>query len=258
MQKTPITNALNNKQDYWPTPIQELLLRASLVKSNVAKKAWEDWKSAVDVERLDTESNLLLPLLYTNLLRLEVKDSLMSKFKGIYRYTWYKNQLSFYKISNPIHSFNQERIQTMIINVVPLITISNGQQGSRLIDEFDLLVPKKKASSAISLLMKLGWSPNTKSPENLITLIHPVRFKDSDGPRLYLHCHILHESHDNISDHEFWDAAASIKIHNASTLALNPTDQLMNVCVHGVRESETRSVRRVISCLGTIPISLID
>ena len=245
MRKTSATTTLNYKADYWPTPLQELLLRASLLQSYEAKKAWGDWKSAVDFDRLDTESNRLLSLLYTNLLRLEIKDPLMRRLKGIYRYNWYKNQLLLSKLSNLLHSFNRAGIQTMITREVALSTLYCRHYGSRVIHEFSLTVHKDQASRAVTWLIESGWSTNIESPEYLIHYVHPIGFTDSDGWPLDLYSKILHECHSENSDYESWNAAISIYINDIPTLALNPTDQLMYVCVHGKNPHEIPSVQRV-------------
>jgi hypothetical protein len=255
MQKRSATTPLTCKRDYWPTPVQELLLRASLLQSNDAKKARNDWKFAVDFDRLDTESNLLLPLFYTNLLRLEVKDPLMSRLKGIYRYTWYKNQLLLKKLSNLLNSFHEAGIQTVILNGVAVTTLYSIHYGSRQIDEFSLMVYRNQASEAVNLLMKMGWRTNIKSPENLIPHIQSIRFKDSHGWPLDLNFEIGHECHTENSDYESWDAAISIDIHDIPAMALNPTDQLMHVCIHGEIWHEVPSVRRVADAMMVINTS---
>ncbi|MHC5833634.1 MAG: nucleotidyltransferase family protein, partial [Nostoc sp.] len=78
---------------YRPTPAQELLLQASLLKEKAALTAWEQWRSSVDIEVLDAESYVLLPQLYQNLLAHGVEDPHMARLKGIYRRNWCANQL---------------------------------------------------------------------------------------------------------------------------------------------------------------------
>ena len=45
---------------------QELLLRASLLKTKEAVSAWDEFKSSVDINRIDYGSLRMLPLLYKN------------------------------------------------------------------------------------------------------------------------------------------------------------------------------------------------
>ncbi len=47
-----------------PTPQQELLLRAAIIKGPGSIEAWRQWKSGVDIEKLDPASFRMLPHLY--------------------------------------------------------------------------------------------------------------------------------------------------------------------------------------------------
>lgn len=78
----------------WPTPLQELLLKATLLKTNVALEAWEEWHGQEGLERLDNGSYRLLPLTYRNLQSLGYQDAVLMKLKGSaggpgVRTTWY-------------------------------------------------------------------------------------------------------------------------------------------------------------------------
>jgi len=48
----------------WITKQQRLLLRAALLSGQDAIHAWENWIANVDIDRIDTGSYRLLPLLY--------------------------------------------------------------------------------------------------------------------------------------------------------------------------------------------------
>jgi len=92
-----------------------MLLQAAHLQGKDAIKAWQEWKSGVDIDHLDAGSYRLLPLLYRNLRNNGVTGSLMEKFKGIYRLTWYRNQLLFRKMTTLLSSFHNAGIQTMIL-----------------------------------------------------------------------------------------------------------------------------------------------
>ncbi|HSR18731.1 MAG TPA: hypothetical protein VLM39_11630, partial [Ignavibacteriaceae bacterium] len=84
---------LNHNSDFWITKEQELLLKASLFEGDKFIYAWEKWKSCVNFEQIDPGSYRLLPLLYQNLVKHEIKDPLTERLKGIYRRTWFENQI---------------------------------------------------------------------------------------------------------------------------------------------------------------------
>ena len=77
----------------WPNPQQELLLRAALLEGEAALSAWQQWQAEADLDHLDYGSFRLLPLLYQNLQRHQIKHPWLPTLKGIHRRTWYQNQL---------------------------------------------------------------------------------------------------------------------------------------------------------------------
>ena len=217
--------------------LQELLLQAALLQGKDAISAWETWKLSVDIGQIDPGSIRLLPLLHRNLDMHGIKDPLMQKFEEIHRLTWIKNYLTFRKMSALINSFHDAGIQTMILKGAALTLLYYRHYGLRPLGDFDLLVRTEQASEAIQMLHKLGWISDLKSPENLIPYFHACAFKNIDGQHLDLHWHILHECCQINADDEFWAGAVSTQINQVPTSALNPTDQLLHICVHGSRWS---------------------
>ena len=230
-------NPLKYERGCWPTRQQELLLRAALLPGKNAIEAWEEWKSSVDIDQIDPGSHRLLPLLYRNLHIHEVKDPLMEKFKGVYRLTWYKNQMAFQNMATLLRSFHEAGIQTMILKGAALTQVHYRDYGLRPMVDFDILVHTEQSLAAINLLMKSGWLPERKWPgkfmEPSIHFRHDNGFKDIAGREFSLHRYVLREGYQANADDDFWDGAVSTKIHDVSTCALNPTDQLLHVCVHG-------------------------
>jgi len=232
-------NTIHCQGGCWPTREQELLLRAALLQGKEAIDAWYEWKSSVDVDRLDPGSLRLLPLLYWNLRTHGVKDPLMNRFKGICRLTWYENQMLFYNMATLLRSFHNAGIQTMVLKGAALTLLHYRDYGLRAMSDFDVLVHTEQALAAINLLRKLGWTPKSRSPEafteTYISVTKAHHFEDAAGRTLDLHWHVLPECCYPNADDDFWHGAVLTKIHDVPTHALNPTDQLLHVCVHGAR-----------------------
>jgi hypothetical protein len=230
---------MGHKGGCWPNQYQEYLLKASLLKGKEAIDAWYEWKSNVDVDQLDMGSHRLLPLLYRNLHTQGVEDPLMAKFKGIYRYTWYKNQMLFHKIAAILNAFHNAGIRTMVLKGAALAVLHYKDYGLRPMDDFDLLVPTEQAPEAIDLLVKLGWTPADKPLEAInetyISVAHATAFEDVYDLQIDLHWHTFSECCYPNADDDFWKDKVEANIHGVSTHALNPTDQLLHVCVHGAR-----------------------
>jgi hypothetical protein len=235
-------NTVKREGQCWPTRQQELLLRASLLKGDEAIDAWHEWKSKVDVDLLDYVSLQLLPLLYRNLLIHNIADPSMDKFKGIYRLNWYKNQMLLHDMTTVLHAFHNANIKTMILKGAALTLIHYKDHGLRYMEDFDVLVETEQASAAVELLKILGWRPKLRSlkafnkefNKEYFSVVHSYGFEDSAHRQLDLHWHVFLESSYANSDNDFWNFAVSTDFNSVSTCALNPTDQLLHVCVHGL------------------------
>src|SRR5215470_12661875 len=137
------------KGDWWPTPRQELLLKAALLEGEAAVEAWESWRANTDIHRLDQGSYRMLPLLYRNLQKHEIKDPVMEKLKGVYRHTWYKNQILFSRMAAILRSFQEAGIDVMVLKGTALVLLHYKDYGLRPMNDFDVLVRLKQSSEAI-------------------------------------------------------------------------------------------------------------
>jgi hypothetical protein len=227
-------NVAEREGGCWPTPTQLLLLRAALLSGKASLDAWRRWKARVHVDTLDRGSTRLLPLLYQNLAAQGVSDPQIARFKGVYRHTWYNNRLLFHNATPVLRAFHEAGIRTMALKGVALVPLYYRDFGVRPMNDFDLLVPTNQARKAIELLVSMGWTPNVDHPERLIPVRHGVGFVDAKGRALDLHWHVLQECCQPNADADFWACSVPVTIGDVPTLALNPTDQLLHVCVHGL------------------------
>jgi hypothetical protein len=221
----------------WPTREQELLLQACLLPGERALEAWHQWKSVADIDDVDLGSFRLLPLLYRNLSTHGVDEPIMSKLKGIYRQTWYKNQMLFHRIAALLRSLQDAGIQTLLLKGAALTVLYYRDYGLRPMSDFDLLVPTEEALAAVTLLTELGWQPKKRPLEGFtnpyLSMTHAHSFVDANGHEIDFHWHVLFECCYAGADRDFWDGAVAVRVRDVEARALNPTDQLLHVCVHG-------------------------
>ncbi len=229
-----MNKGIAHKRCCFPSAQQELLLRAALLRGNDAIEAWKEWKSCVDVEQVDSGSHRLLPLLYHNLQTQGIKDPSMAKYKGVYRQTWYKNQVLFHAIASLLRSFKSANIETLTLKGAALTVLYYKDYGLRPMNDFDVLVRAGQAMPAIHLLRELGWKGRYFEPdEEYISAGYSHGFEDAAGREFDLHWHVLSQCRDASADNDFWEEAVLIKFHDVPTYVLSPTDQLLHVCVHG-------------------------
>ena len=235
----------------WPTPQQESLLRAALLQSDDALSAWEDWKASANIDELDLGSFRLLPLLYRNLSRRRTADALMGKLKGIYRQTWYKNQLLFREIALVLNAFQLAGIETLVLKGAALSVLYYKDMGLRPMKDFDVLVRLKDKDRALQLMQTLGWKLIVRAP-------HGWSFRNDAGREVDLHWHALAQCCKEHDDDDFWAGSVTTQVAGVPTRALNPTDQLLNICVHGVAWNDVPPVRWIPDALMILNAEPID
>jgi hypothetical protein len=248
--------AVNNEAGCWPTRAQELILRAAVLQGEPALDAWNEWRRTVNLDVIDYGSHRMVPQLYRNLQRHGVKDPLMERLKGVYRYYLYKNEILLHRIGSLLAAFEEAGIQTMALKGAALIQLYYRESGVRPMLDADVLVHEHQAEQAIELLGRLQWKPfRFMQPRMRIPIIHSTPFEDSGGRQMDLHWHLFWECFNANDDDDYWEKAVSIKISGQQTLALNPTDQLLHTCWHGARWNEVPPIRWVADAMAILGAS---
>ncbi|MGB6421651.1 MAG: nucleotidyltransferase family protein [Anaerolineales bacterium] len=234
----PSTFLFTKTHTTWPTKTQELLIRAAILSGNEAIDAWQEWTSIVAINEIDDNSRILLPLLYKNLRNHNINDPSIGIYKREYRTTWFKTNLLYKNAALPLQSFQNAGIRTMLIKGAALTTLYYKDLGLRPKKDVDVLVHPDDASASFDLLEKLGWRPMEKvqkSFENKYLSFSSSRgFENNSGFAFDLNWHLIKLCCEADADDSFWKGAFPIQFQDMPVLVLNPTDQLMHVCFHGM------------------------
>ena len=245
--------AVNNEPGCWPTRDQELMLRAALLRGQPALESWNDWRRNVDIDVMDYGSHRMVPQLYRNLQRHGVKDPLMERLKGVYRYYLYKNEILMHRTGALLAAFEKAGIKTMVLKGAALIPLYYRESGLRPMVDADVLVPAHEAEHAMELLASLGWnSVRYRRPQIRIPIVHSTPFQDGGGRQMDLHWHLFWECFNANDDDDYWENAIPIKIRGVQTLGLNPTHQLLHTCWHGARWNEVPPIRWVADAMAIL------
>lgn len=238
--------AVNNEAGCWPTRDQELMLRAALLQGEPALESWNEWRRSVNLDVIDYGSHRMVPQLYRNLQRHGVKDPLMERLKGVYRYYLYKNQILMHRIASLLSAFEEAGITTMVLKGAALIPLYYKEIGVRPMLDADVLVHSHQAEQAMELLAKQRWKPlRFMQPQMRIPIVHSTPFEDDGGRQLDLHWHLFWECFNAGEDDDYWNNAIPLEIGGVQTLALSPTHQLLHTCWHGARWNEVPPIRWV-------------
>lgn len=226
--------------DFWPSEDDTLLLKAILLPRQEAIKAWEEWLQIVNVDTLEAGTNRMFPLLYAKLKEYNIDHPLMNTFKGIYRQTWYKNQMTFHQIIPLLKAFKDAGIDAIVLKGAALTVLYYKDLGLRHMNDFDLMISPLDVKKALTVLQTLGYMPIDSRWElfddkrhyfiNSHGFRHPNIKQDFD-----LIWHLLPENCGMNDDDALWQHMQPIDINHFPTNTLDATDHLMHTCVHGLK-----------------------
>ena len=234
-----------NKVGSWPSWQQNLLLKAALLSGKEAIDDWKAWQKAVDLNNIDHESQMLLPLLYRNLSSFGIIDPEMKIYLGVQRKTWAKNHLVLHELWGILQKFQDAGIKTMLLKGSAMITLYYKDFGLRPMRDVDILVPTEKAMESMQIFLNLGWEIQkhiyTYIPEineKRLDYSKEVTFINHIGLTIDLHWHLIDECTYASGDDDFWLASVPVQINgNLHVCTLNPTDQLLYTIVQGSRSN---------------------
>ena len=216
-----------------PDELDLLLLRAALSEGDDAPRAWEEVRQRIgSITRLGGRTYRLLPLLYRNLSEQGVKDPELKRLKGVYRHSWYANQMLVHEAGTLLASLEQATIDTLVLKGGAVSQLYYDAPGTRPMEDIDVLVRGHQVRPAIEVLRRTGWKLNTATPiEDILRTLHSGEWLHPRGQKLDLHWSPLWQPTD---EQPFWDHAIPLEIGGTRTRALCPEDQLFHLCVHGV------------------------
>lgn len=221
------------------------MLGAALLPQEEAIKAWYEWRSISDIDDLDSGSFRTLPFVYKKLSEYGIEDELMGKLKGMYRRTWYNNQILFKKMAGLLRTLHDQGFQTLVLKGAALTVGYYRDHGLRPMQDFDLLVRTKQAPDVFHFLREIGWTADREPAESHLPYCHSIPFKNEAGALMDLHWHALFQCCAIDDDDDFWEGAESIEISGVETKILNPTDQVLTLSTHGISWNSTPPFRWV-------------
>lgn len=221
-----------------PSPTEALVFHAALDTPDAAIKAWRGWTEQVDLvhDELDGDSFRLLSLVYENLAPHLPDDPLMEKLKGISRYHWTKTQLALGYGARAVRLLEAEGVSTLLFKGAALIGAGYAQARSRMMHDFDLLIPDGEREHALALLCAAGWQIAYPIPPSRYPLIHSLDLTwHADGLGLDLHWFALAENCRHGADDDFWRASVPLTLKGVETRRLNDSDLCFHLLAHGAR-----------------------
>lgn len=233
------------------TPAQRSLLLACLAPTNEVEAHWRDWREHIDIDHLDEASNRQLPLLYRRLQAAGLADPDMGRLRGIYRYHWCRNQLLLAEVKRLLAALRDRGVEVMLLKGAALIQRHYRDPGLRPMSDLDIMVRPTDMGTVYALLRERGWQAAVQADLGQARTrrqIHAVDFRREINGRVFeidLHWTPLHRSTWPGAETAFWDRSQAIALDGIACRVLDPTDQLLHVCLHGGAWSVTPPFRWV-------------
>jgi hypothetical protein len=232
-----------------PTAEQRLLLRAALLEGEPGRRAWERWRGGIDIERLDTGSQRLLPQLYRNVQRYATGDPLLERLKGVYRHAWSANGMLFRDAGRLLGALARAEIRTVVLDGSALVTLYYRDQGARAIDSIAVLISPDDIPAAARVFAREGWGS-----AKLVHLSRPGPYTSQArllgaGRPVDLLWDPFPEGCTPDIRHGFWVNAEPAEIAGIASQVLAPTDELLRICVRAARWEELPPFRRLADAL---------
>lgn len=218
-----------------PTQQQRLLLRCAFGDDEEVATTWGRLRPTLEFDRLDEGSHALIPLVYRSLTRARVDDPLLPRMKGVYRKTWYANQLLFGAGATALTALSDAGVEALVVNGGALVATQYGESGLRRVPHLEVVVREADTTKACRTLGAVGWV--TSPDPDTVPAARPVPFYDRRGNVLLMRRRFPVEllvpgSPDGRAD-ELWSDVRVTTVGGAPAMVLTPTNQFLWACAAG-------------------------
>jgi len=225
------------------TTSQLLLLRACLWDEKRAVDAWEKWRISNSIDTVDSACSRLLPMMYKRLLEFNIKEPMIDRLKGAYRYTWVNNVSRLKHAENIATLLTAAGIEVIFLKGVPLLLNTYDDSGVRFINDIDILIDSSKAKEAVELLLGDGHIMLRESQRVDAKFDYALSLKTKTGILVDVHWHALCVAFESEVDQCLRQHLQTLMLGRTPILALSNTEQLLIACVHVTLDSIERQVR---------------
>lgn len=220
---------------FWPSERQKLLLRAAVAGGGESIRAWRRVRPALDLDVLETESSVLLPLVQRQLVAAGFEDELLPRLRGMHRRTWYVNQLRLDRLTPALQAVQESGSEPLVVSSFELPAHYYGDFGARAVVALHLLVRPDDFGRATQALTDGGWGSVRHARDW-------SSFADAEGEECFVHRRLLPEFPGGPDRAELWDTSVSFDLKGVAARGLGPADELLNVCLSGARMGRWPSI----------------
>jgi hypothetical protein len=226
--------------DPWPTPHQELLLKAALLQGDLSIQAWAQWKAQIDldVEHVDRGSYRLFALVHRNLSEQDMDDPLLSRLKGVSRLFWTRNQTLLRAVAPAFHELCEAAIDPLLMDDAGLSLFYFGDLGLWPMDEFVVLIPRSCVWTAAAVVTGAGWRPKWLKAQRLddefLFFTDSLRFHNDQGQVLRLRWRLAGQGCGESNHMSPWTRTEQASCNGETFGVISAADQLLETIAGGL------------------------
>lgn len=232
-------------------PEELLLLRAVLEKSDRdALSFYKDWLRIVGFDKLDGGCFRLLPLLYKRFSEKGQPVPDLNKLKSAYRHALYRNSMLFHKAFEVLAELEKLGVPVVLLKGSALVAAYYEDVGARPMSDVDFLVQEKDVKKTLNLLYALGWKNKEGPPlRGSVRHIHSVDMLNGEGYGLDVHWRAFYQCPWDGADVVLWEQTEKVVFKGATIRILNPAQQILHNCAHGVRWNAVSPTRWIVDVI---------
>jgi hypothetical protein len=225
-----------------PDWIRDHLILSALAPTPTALAAWQPLVEAGIPNSPVAER--WLPLIGWRLRHAELIPPIRRRLAAAHREAWVANTRLWLATAPPLASFDAAGIDWMLLKGAALAWSVYESAAHRPIGDVDVLVRPHHAAAAHALLRAEGWraeKTTTDGQADAENGLHSTNYAKGAHGSLDLHAHALREGCGMDADNRFWARSVRATFEGRPVRLLSPADQLLHVCVHGLRWTPVRS-----------------
>jgi len=251
------------------TPSELLLLRSALIEGPPAAESVKSWfgqlrngEASRGFQGLGPASRRLLPLVYRNL-KSSIPEPLRGELSRVHHEYWADNQKRLRRLQALLPLFEASGVPTLVLKGMALSILHYRDMALRPMSDLDILVPEEQAQEVVGRLQREGWTvalylPSAPKKRYFYRHIHAIPLEHPEYGVLDVHWHALTEATFHGADKPFWNDSVPLIANNIKSRALNPTDLLLHVCVHGFATHVLPQIRWIADSVTILRTSQID
>jgi hypothetical protein len=216
----------------WPDRVQELLLKAAFLENGPAARAWEDALEILDFPALDGDSMWLLALAHR---RAQDSGELSARIAGLARRTWYANHLLVDAIGQVVSALEDDRSLPLVLDDMAVALTCYPDLAARAIWQGALVVRTDERQRTLALLDRIGWTFAGRATDLLLAPARWVHLANPTGQRAAVLLLPRTFPRDGPQGQRLWEHPLDVVIGAGRMHALGTVQQLVRVCVEGMR-----------------------